>query len=80
MPVNQNFRGGFKKEEAGLFDLAFSSADPMLVPRSGIVRMPRGKKSRKNRSRKWSLKYKKSINCKSPKGFSQRQYCKYGRK
>jgi hypothetical protein len=27
----------------------------------------------------WSKKYKKSINCKSPKGFSQRQYCKYGR-
>jgi hypothetical protein len=29
---------------------------------------------------KWSLKYKKSINCKRPKGFSQKQYCKYGRK
>ena len=31
------------------------------------------------RRRKWSNKYKKSINCKRPKGFSQRQYCKYGR-
>jgi thiol-disulfide isomerase/thioredoxin len=29
---------------------------------------------------KWSLKYKKSINCRKPKGFSQRQHCKYGRK
>lgn len=29
---------------------------------------------------KWTLKYKKSINCKRPKGFSQRQHCKYGRK
>ena len=29
---------------------------------------------------KWSLKYKKSINCKHPKGFSQKQHCKYGRK
>ena len=29
---------------------------------------------------KWSNKYKKSINCKNPKGFSQKQYCKYGRK
>ena len=29
--------------------------------------------------RKWSNKYKKSINCKKPKGFSQKQYCKYGR-
>jgi len=38
---------------------------------------------RKNISQKagkWSAKYKKSINCKSPKGFSQKQYCKYGRK
>ena len=29
---------------------------------------------------RWSLKYKRSINCKSPHGFSQKQYCKYGRK
>lgn len=29
---------------------------------------------------KWSRKYKKSINCKRPKGFSQKQYCKYSRK
>jgi hypothetical protein len=32
------------------------------------------------RRRHWSLKYKKSINCRRPKGFSQRQHCKYGRK
>jgi hypothetical protein len=32
------------------------------------------------RGGKWSMKYKKSINCKKPKGFSQRQHCKYGRK
>ena len=30
--------------------------------------------------RRWSMKYKKSINCKRPKGFSQKQHCKYGRK
>jgi hypothetical protein len=36
-------------------------------------------KNKKSRKR-WSLKYKKSINCKRPRGFSQRQYCKYGRK
>ena len=35
-------------------------------------------KSKKNK--KWSLKYKRSINCKIPKGFSQKQYCKYSRK
>jgi thiol-disulfide isomerase/thioredoxin len=28
---------------------------------------------------KWSLKYKRSINCRRPKGFSQKQYCKYGK-
>jgi len=27
----------------------------------------------------WSSKYKKSINCHRPKGFSQKQYCKFGR-
>ena len=32
------------------------------------------------KTKKWSNKYKKSINCKRPKGFSQKQYCKYGRK
>jgi len=32
------------------------------------------------KKRKWSAKYKRSINCRRPRGFSQRQYCKYGRK
>ena len=32
------------------------------------------------KTKKWSNAYKKSINCKKPKGFSQKQYCKYGRK
>ena len=36
--------------------------------------------TRKRKGGKWSKKYKKSINCKKPKGFSQKQYCKYGRK
>lgn len=37
-----------------------------------------GKKRSKKRikKRKWSLKYKRRINCKNPKGFSQKQYCK----
>jgi len=38
------------------------------------------KKSKKLIGGKWSAKYKRSINCSKPKGFSQRQYCKYGRK
>ena len=35
---------------------------------------------KKRGGRKWSMKYKKSINCSAPRGFSQRQYCKYGRR
>jgi len=34
----------------------------------------------KNKGGKWSIKYKKTINCNTPHGFSQRQYCKYGRR
>lgn len=41
-------------------------------------------KTRKNKGKKysggkWSLKYKKSIDCKHPHGFSQKQHCKYGK-
>jgi thiol-disulfide isomerase/thioredoxin len=40
-----------------------------------------GFKQRKKRSkRRWTRKYKRSINCRKPRGFSQKQYCKYGRK
>lgn len=35
---------------------------------------PRGGKKR------WSVKYKKTINCSNPKGFSQKQFCKRKRK
>jgi thiol-disulfide isomerase/thioredoxin len=38
------------------------------------------KRGHKRGGGKWSLKYKRSINCRRPKGFSQRQYCKYSRK
>ena len=34
----------------------------------------------RRRRHKWSLKYKRSIDCNHPKGFSQKQHCKYGRK
>ena len=33
---------------------------------------PRAGKKKK----RWSVKYKKSINCSNPKGFSQKAYCK----
>jgi hypothetical protein len=38
------------------------------------------KKQKPKKGGKWSLKYKRSIDCKHPKGFSQKQHCKYGRK
>jgi hypothetical protein len=31
---------------------------------------------RSNHKKRWSIKYKKDINCNNPKGFSQKQYCK----
>ena len=36
--------------------------------------------TKSKKMRKWTIKYKKSIQCNRPKGFSQKQYCKYGRK
>ena len=39
-----------------------------------------GGKAKTRGVKKWSLKYKRSINCRRPRGFSQKQYCKYGRK
>jgi hypothetical protein len=36
-------------------------------------------RSKKKIGGKWSMKYKKSIDCRHPKGFSQKQHCKYGR-
>lgn len=33
-------------------------------------------KPRKGMKRRWSVKFKKKINCNNPKGFSQKQYCK----
>uniref|UniRef100_A0A6C0LBT9 Thioredoxin domain-containing protein n=1 Tax=viral metagenome TaxID=1070528 RepID=A0A6C0LBT9_9ZZZZ len=34
------------------------------------------RRKRTHRGGKWSLKYKRSIDCNRPKGFSQRQHCK----
>jgi hypothetical protein len=55
--------------------------------KKSINNKTRNNKTRKNKTRnnkkrggKWSRKYKASIDCSKPKGFSQKQYCKYGRK
>lgn len=44
------------------------------------IRTMKNKSKKGKKTRKWSSKYKKSIDCKNPRGFSQKQYCKYGRK
>lgn len=31
---------------------------------------------RNNMKRRWSIKYKRNIDCDKPKGFSQKNYCK----
>jgi hypothetical protein len=46
------------------------------IPKSLVRTTP----TRRRAGGKWSLKYKRSINCKRPKGFSQKQHCKYGRR
>jgi len=47
---------------------------------SGGKKRITSKRVKRKKGGKWSLKYKRSINCKRPRGFSQRQHCKYGRK
>jgi hypothetical protein len=37
-------------------------------------------KPRAGGKKRWSVKYKRTINCSNPKGFSQKQYCKRKRK
>jgi chromosome segregation ATPase len=58
-----------------------------LNRQSNELNRGRGRKKRRQKKRTkvkrggaWTAKYKKSINCMRPKGFSQKQYCKYGRK
>lgn len=55
-----------------------------ISKKKGVKKQPmrtrKNKNKRKQRGGKWSLKYKRSINCNRPRGFSQRQHCKYGRK
>jgi hypothetical protein len=50
-----------QKDKAEKFELVNSAKD-YNSPREG--------------KKRWSTKYKKSINCNNPKGFSQKQYCK----
>jgi tetratricopeptide (TPR) repeat protein len=76
----QTYIGGETSKDSG--------SSPGLEKQGGYKKRKSNRKhpSKHNRIRahkhkhKWSLKYKRSIDCKHPKGFSQRQHCKYGRK
>ena len=49
--------------------------DTIVVIDFELSQVTGGKKRSTIKKRKWSLKYKRKINCKKPKGFSQKQYC-----
>jgi thiol-disulfide isomerase/thioredoxin len=57
------------------------STTPTSSPEHLYSRLTNETTTKKNSQKggKWTRKYKKSINCRKPKGFSQKQYCKYGR-
>jgi uncharacterized protein YoxC len=62
------------------FKSAVTSPAPLSQTGGKLRKRSRKRKTLKKAKRKWSNQYKKSINCKKPNGFSQKQYCKYGRK
>ena len=54
--------------------------DLVATPRNMQLAGGRTQKGKnKTHKKRWSMKYKRSINCRRPRGFSQRQHCKYGR-
>lgn len=82
-PSNSPVNSGLQSLNAQTFKLANQSTansegdkggEPVVIKTGGRRRTP------KKGGKGWSAKYKKSINCRRPKGFSQRQHCKYGRK
>jgi hypothetical protein len=79
--INENY----EDSDISLKDRSIDSFIEWIESKTGDMKGGKNKKSktRKNKTkhnRKWSLKYKRRINCKRPKGFSQKQYCKYSRK
>ena len=45
-----------------------------------FIKLSKYNSPRKNMKSRWSTKYKKSIDCNNPKGFSQKQFCKRKRR
>ena len=71
----------FKEKLASEFSKedAFTSQVGSEVYQGFKSEIPENKKKETEFSEEWSEKYKKSINCSNPKGFSQRAHCQ-GRK
>ena len=75
-----NVSGGKRKRYTRKRRKHKKSTKKRVRRKSKTKRVRRKKTKSRKKARKWSRKYKKSINCRKPKGFSQKQYCKYGRK
>ena len=82
-PTIKYISNGGETEENYEKELDVSSLMEWINSKSKQFRPSKRKYTKKKSTQKggkWSRKYKASINCKHPKGFSQRQHCKYGRK
>ena len=73
-PISNLSRGTYN---AANYGAAWTDPPGTTLSCSGAL-MGGGKRKRKTKRRRqfWSAKYKKSINCKRPKGFSQKQHCR----
>ena len=84
-PSNSPVNSGLQSLNSQTFTLANQNTANAQGDKGGeavVIKTGGGRRKRtlKKGGKGWSAKYKKSINCRRPKGFSQRQYCKYGRK
>ena len=77
--VDWNILSEFCSKNSPALKLANKSRKKYKYGRRKVVQTPL-KTNRSGSTRKWSQKYKDSIDCERPSGFSQKQYCKYGRK
>jgi hypothetical protein len=73
---NKVYSAGYRYSPQSLYDRITETNISKPTRKTKITR----RKKRNLRGGKWSRKYKRSINCRKPRGFSQKQYCKYGRK
>jgi hypothetical protein len=71
--------GRFAPRAAGEHCIWLKYSDPYLQSNNIIIQFIIFIYRIMRTTRKWSIKYKKSIDCNNPKGFSQKQHCKYGR-